>query len=1245
MSQNEIVYETDTFKVLDKYFLGTDQKSKARLTAHQLESMRNFYDVVIPSIIEQNSPIICPKHSSWNEEKSRYDECIEINIENVEISKPTCQEAGKIINLYPFHARSKELSYLADVYVSINQVYKRYKSKDSDAIEEFYNTIESSIEPSTDKKDHKSTLTRVLYTAVPVMLKSKYCNLTDSNGEWLSDKELIEKGECPFDKGGEFIINGGGKMVISQERIAENTVYVFPPNKNNIQKVLLECEIKSSIDQRFNAIQQTKVLLYAKDMRIKVRLPFLRQPEQDIDLFVLFRTLGIMNDKDIFNLCLGDYINDSRFTDLLKKSVLNIDEIGLTQEDALNMLKGSLKQTFGSPANSMNILLENLDKSFLPHCGTNRSYKNKAIFLGYMVNRLFLAYFQIRPYEERDDYKNKRLDVSGTLITKIFRTNNILLVKELKKRTMEIINSPSATGIQVNKDIMKIIKSNIIESRIKYVLSTGNWSTQKNKDSTGDKGVAQVTSRIGYYGMLSHARRVHSPLDSSGSKIIGPRKLHMTHYGMCCPNETPEGQQIGVLKNLSMQCEISISESSSPVEYVLRRIKNVTFIDSLSLLSTISSSEDSRDSSGDSSRDSREESAISIVNRSCRILLNGNLIAICNDNEAESVYTFLKMMKRHQIISKYTCITWNILWKEIIIKTDGGRYIRPLYIVDGDSLLIKKENINDVWEKHFESHKQQQSDKYTITNGAVIEYMDSLEIENSCIAMSYEHLIENAKARAEGRPYVNYSHCEIHPLMMLGIVAQMIPFSGHNQSPRNIYQSSMGKQAIGCYSTNYNLRFDTVAHVQVYVSRPLVETRTTRYTLLDKLPHGHNITITLLADADNEEDAIEVNEDSINRGLFNTIHYKTYIDVEVKQKSSTANSEEFKNAKKIDDIINKKDPECYDKIDDNGVPIIGAYLDEDDIAIGKVINLKDPNQNNKRLKDVSTVIKHDCGYVDKTIPYPSKNGYLSQLAEIDNIDGAGNRFIKVKISDFRKPEVGDKFASRHSQKGVISRVKKQCDMPFDETGITPDILMNPHGIPSRMTNGKLNEIFCGTIAVAEARFQDGTPFMKFDYESMKKKLREFGYDEYSNCVMYNGKTGRQYKAQMFKGMVYYQRLKHMVKEKIHSRDTGPVQSLVRQPAEGRSRDGGHRFGEMERDVMLAHGAQKILKERLTDCSDIFVRNIDKTGTFISANRDTGLFQVGTEIIPKYEVKEVQIPYALNLTFSELYSMGIKISIF
>lgn len=1193
-------YDVDTWKLLDRYF----DDDKYRLVENQIDSYNDFTDNIIPSIIANNNPI-----TIYDKSDDLQEPCT-IEITNPRFHIPMKQDNnGNSYPLFPFESRTRQLSYMSQLIVDVEYSY------------------------GSNNNREKKTLANINLCKIPCMLQSNICNLRG-----LSDEDLKSKRECIFDLGGYFIINGGEKVIVSQERVAENRVYVWPPSKGS-SKFTHECEIKSSIDQRFNPIEGFKVLLSKSNSTNKTKQFYAKVGgfNTEIPLFVLMRALGVTTDKEIFTMILGNNKGNTNMVNLLKTSCVyniqtkvqnkinneptTINTFIYTQEDAINFLSTQLKTTYSttSEADKRKIVTDILNRKLLPHCGF--SYKKKAMFVAYMANRLMLSLFKIRPYDDRDHYSNKRLNTAGTLLAQIFRTYYINHIKEIKKT----ISLKGVTTEYTN--LSKLIGSSTIESRLKYVLSTGNWNTSKNKDSASDKGVAQVLTHLGYYTTLSLLRRVHSPLENSGNKIIQPRKLHMTHFGMCCPNETPEGQQIGVVKNLALQCKISIHHNDYPLRAILKLIRNKE--KKLIMILT-------------------EDINIDDHGKCTKIMLNGDLFGYVHDSQTNSFYETLLILKRHTYINIETSIAWYIEWNEIHIQTDGGRYMRPVHIVDDSQLLIDKHY--DIIKKHnFDFSllispfdKIRNKEKPNLYNGSCIEYIDTNQTENSMIAMTPLDISNNVDKIKNGELYVKYTHCEIHPTMMLSAIAQMIPYSDCNQSPRNIYQSSMGKQAIGTYATNYNYRFDTMGNILIYGERPLNSTRTTPYTKLNHLPHGINSMLLIgLHKGYNQEDATCFNEDAIDRGFFNTLYFRSHSDTEVKHKS--ANNEQFTNPSNMKEVVDNKIAN-YSIIDDSGVPKLNMEIEETSAIIGKIVQIKDANGLAVQNKDVSTILKkNERGFVDAVIPTSDDK----RFNEISNEDSDGNKFIMVRISKLRKPEVGDKFASRHSQKGVMGKLVKSIDMPFNDRGETADIIMNPHGIPSRMTQGKIFEMLGGKTAVCSGFVQDGTPFTKRNIKkSFQDVLNEYGFDPCGNDIFYNGKTGKMYEIDFYYCPTYYQRLKHMVADKIHSRDTGPVQILTRQPADGRARDGGHRIGEMERDAMISHGMAGVLKENFMEKSDKFRRFVDtNSGNLIIGNEKANIFKLNsTDRVMRSDVTQIELPYALNLGIEELNSVHIGIKL-
>jgi DNA-directed RNA polymerase II subunit RPB2 len=512
---------------------------------------------------------------------------------------------------------------------------------------------------------------------------------------------------------------------------------------------------------------------------------------------------------------------------------------------------------------------------------------------------------------------------------------------------------------------------------------------------------------------------------------------------------------------------------------------------------------------------------------------------------------------------------------------------------------------------------------------ALIEYIDPDEQNQSMIAM------KDKVAKIGGvRP--TYTHCEIHPSTIFGILASCTPFPDHNQAPRNTYQCAMAKQALGIYATNFDTRMDKTAYMLTYPSRPLVDTRVMNAIHLNKVPSGTQIHVAIMTNTGyNQEDSVLVNKGSIDRGLFGATIYHTEKD-------------EDKNIIRDEIIRCKPDPAKtrgikfgnYDKLNAQGFINENTLVEDRDIIIAKIIPIKE-NRN-----DPTKVIKYeDQSHVFST----AEDTYIDK--NYTGRNGDGYNFGKVRTRTFRKPTYGDKFSSRHGQKGTCGNIIPECDMPFTKSGLKPDIIINPHAIPSRMTIGQLKEMLLGKVLLELGLFGDGTSFGNLDVKTIADELIKLGYESYGNEVMYDGLSGEQMETSIFMGPVFYQRLKHMTNDKVHSRATGPMVSLTHQPAEGRSRAGGLRIGEMERDVLISHGATRFCKDRLFDVSDKYKVNVcKKCGMVAVCNNGTNSnkFYTNSDFTVhicktcgnKTDFALVDMPYANKLMFQELQTINV-----
>ena len=609
-----------------------------------------------------------------------------------------------------------------------------------------------------------------------------------------------------------------------------------------------------------------------------------------------------------------------------------------------------------------------------------------------------------------------------------------------------------------------------------------------------------------------------------------------------------------------------------------------------------------------------------------RVFINGAWVGV-TDHPIE-LYNDIKSKKISGIINIYTSVIFDYKLMEIRVCNDGGRLTRPILRVRDNKVLMTLDNI-----EKLKNRKLLWNDLLTgcKLDEAVIEYIDPEEQNFIMIAMK----AKDAFVQPLGAT-VKYTHCEIHPSTIFGILASCIPFPEHNQSPRNCYQTCMAKQAIGVYATNYDTRMDKTAYVLTYPSRPLVDTRIMSFIHLDQIPSGHQIHVAIMSHTGyNQEDSVLINKGSIDRGLFATTVYHTEKD-------------EDKNIIRDEIIRCKPDPlktkgvkfGNYSKLNAGGFIPENTLVENRDIIIAKIVPIKenrnDPTKTIKYEDQSKTFRTTEESYIDKN--YTGRNG-------------DGYNFAKVRVRTFRKPVIGDKFASRAAQKGTCGLIIDEADMPFTKDGLRPDIILNPHAIPSRMTIAQLKETILGKVLIELGMFGDGTAFGDLAVSTIVSELQRVGYESYGNEIMYNGMTGEQMKTSIFIGPTYYQRLKHMVNDKQHSRSIGPMVNLTRQPAEGRSRDGGFRIGEMERDVMIAHGISRFCRERLYDVSDKYMVHVcKKCGLIASYNNST----TGNQMYMKSDMtihlcktcnnmtafSKVEIPYAYKLLAQELQTINI-----
>ena len=990
---------------------------------------------------------------------------------------------------------------------------------------------------------------------------------------------LSAKSEAEMCMMDECPLDPGGYFIVNG---TEKVILVQEQLSKN--RVIVEADTKkdlitASVTSSTHARKSKSYILLKKDL-LYMRHNILNE---DIPICVLLKAMDVTSDMEMMAIVAGSDENlqddfSVNFEETIKLEIF-------TQQQALDYIgsriKIAKKQTpYGQARrNYIQEALEAVSNVFIAHVPiADLNFRPKALYVAHMARRVLMAKQNPSLVDDRDYVGNKRLELAGQLLSLLFEDLFKKFNFDLKVNMDKLLRKPNKTE---GADVTHVMQSHAgsITNGMNRAIATGNWNLKRFRMDRA--GVTHLLSRLSFIASLGMMTRISSQFEKT-RKVSGPRALQPSSFGMLCPADTPEGEACGLVKNLALMTHITTDDEEAP-------IKRLIFMLGAEDIVTVGGSE--LHAAG-----------------AYTVLLNGTPVALTR-HPSQFLIAF-RRLRRSGRISEFVSIFINHHHNTIQVATDEGRICRPLIIVEDKKSKVTK--------RYLKSLRQGSMDFDDFLARGLVEYLDVNEENDSTIAMT------------EGDISSNTTHLEIEPFTILGAVAGLIPYPHHNQSPRNTYQCAMGKQAIGFIAHNQFTRIDTLLYLMVYPQKPLVTTRTIELVKYDKLPAGQNATVAVMSYSGYDiEDALVLNKASVDRGFGRCQVLRKY-PVSLKLYPSGA-----RDAVAPPDRENDEPIKQHALLDLDGIANVGETVSSGEVYVNKYVP---ENANSSGLSDNGSQSNLAGNMIPQALKYKLPDPSHIDKVMVSEVE-QGTTLIKVQTRQTRIPEVGDKFSSRHGQKGVVGIVAEQADMPFSDDGTTPDIIMNPHGFPSRMTVGKMLELVAGKAGILRGSFEYGTAFGGSKLAEMSQVLIDKGFSYDGKDYLTSGITGEPLPAYVFTGPIYYQKLKHMVMDKMHSRAKGPKAVLTRQPTEGRSREGGLRLGEMERDCLIAYGASQLMRERLMLSSDQHVVEICGKCGFTCFNQTCQRCSKAGEGAGK--AVKITMPYSFHLLRMELESMCIS----
>jgi DNA-directed RNA polymerase II subunit RPB2 len=1121
--------------------------------------------------------------------------------------------------MYPNEARLRNLNYMFTIHYDIEIDFTLYLPLN-----------DGSGKHKIEK--HTTILNKVYLGKFPIMIQSDLCILRGMSGQVRKNM-----GEDPADVGGYFIIDGKEKVIVAQEKFADNALLI---QKDVNDLISYSAKIRSvsedaSKPMRMLSVNMMKEQAQSSNGQIVVSIPNVRKA---VPLFIVMRALGVISDKEIATYCLLDLNKYKHYLDYLRPSVHDAGLI-FTQQAALKYIASLTK------GKTVEHALQILMIYFLPHIG-ELNFKQKALYLGYIVKRILSVAINEEKPTDRDSYIFKRIEITGTLIYELFREYYTSQQKDIflkmdkeyfyavKKNSKSYQNEDFLNLIIENQSL--IFKSRITEDGFRRAFK-GDWGSESH---TKRPGVLQDLSRLSFFSTVAQLRKINTPISTDAAKIVGPRLLNSTQWGILCPIHSPDGGNIGLHKHLAILTHITKRQSGYPfIEYLRQEGFNMQLL---------------------------EECKLSYLANVTKIFVNGAWVGVTAT--PQELKEKLLLYRRNGLFNVFTSIRWNIERGEILVQTDAGRPCHPLLHVVGDEISYEKGDIIDRLDKKTISWKEclvgtgNRKIQTSIMNekiyslesvfakstelidtSAIVEYIDTQEMEGVMLAsdrMKKETYIKN-----------KITHKEIHSSAILSMMANMIIFPSTLPYPRSAFSCGQSKQAVSMFHTNFQNRLDKSSILLNYGQNPIVRSRYYGPITKDKHPYGVNAIVAIMCYTGyNVEDAVIINKAALDRGLFRTTYFNVYESEEKVTKIGENEIESKFMDVEAHDVIGLKTGYDYSQLDaKSGLIKENSQVTDKTILIGKAT--KSMSSDEVYVDESMGPKKGQLGYVDKSFMTTTEGD---------------KRLAKIRIRHDRIPAIGDKFCSRAGQKGTIGIVLEEKDMPFNADGLRPDIIINPHALPSRMTIGHLVEVLMGKACLIIGAVGDST---SFNNSGPKEKefgavLTHNGFNSTGNEIMYNGMTGEQLETEIYFGPTYYLRLKHMVKDKINYRARGPRTVLTRQTVQGRSNDGGLRIGEMDRDAIISHGMNQFITESMMERGDKYYMAIcNQSGTIAVYNENRNIFlspmtdgplkftenldgELNIVPISRFgrNFSIVKVPYAFKLLYQELQAMNIQMRI-